>query len=148
MNQKIVGIDGDYCTIRTPGFPDIRAYNDKNLAAGQKVHLSLRPEKIRVTLQPPPPEKGENLNVFHAVVNDIIYQGVYTKYWLKAGDRSIATLKPHSRFLLDQEKITWNDNVHVWWHPDDGYMVERVSELDESLLQSPPQTTQQKGPAQ
>ena len=40
-----------------------------------------------------------------------------------SGGRRIAALKPHSRFLLDQEAITWNDDVFVWWHPDDGYMV-------------------------
>ncbi len=136
---EIVETDGDYCTIQSPGFPRIRAYNDKTLALGQKVHLSVRPEKIRVTLNPPPPEKGDRLNVFKATVTDVIYQGVYTKYWLKAGDRSVATLKPHSRFLLDQETITWQDNVYLWWHPDDGYMVERFSAIDESLLQAPPQ---------
>jgi spermidine/putrescine transport system ATP-binding protein len=57
-------------------------------------------------------------------VKDIVYQGVYTKYWLTSGDMLVSALKPHSRFLLDQETITWNDDVFVWWHPDDGYMVE------------------------
>ena len=84
----------------------------------------MRPEKIRVTLNPPPPEKGASTNVFPATVEEIVYQGVYTKFWIKSGDLRISTLKPHSRFLLDQEKITWNDKVFLWWHPDDGYMVE------------------------
>jgi spermidine/putrescine transport system ATP-binding protein len=41
--------------------------------------------------------------------------------------KRIQALKPHSRFLLDQETITWNDKVYIWWHPDDGYMVEDSS---------------------
>jgi spermidine/putrescine transport system ATP-binding protein len=139
---EIVSAEGDYCTISCAGFASIRAFNDKNLAVGQKVHLSVRPEKIRVTRQPPPPEKGASINIFQSRVTDVIYQGVYTKYWLKSGDRSISALKPHSRFLLDQESITWNDNVYVWWHPDDGYMIENFSALDESLVQTPPQTGQ------
>ena len=57
-------------------------------------------------------------------VKDIVYQGVYTKYWLQSGSLQVSAIKPHSRFLLDQETITWNDEVFVWWHPDDGYMVE------------------------
>ena len=134
----IESTDGDYCTIQVPGFGAIRAYNDKNLAATQKVHLSVRPEKIRVTSVPPPPEKGASINVFQAKVTDVVYQGVYTKYWVRCGDRSISSMKPHSRFLLDQEKITWNDRVYVWWHPDDAYMIENFSELDESLIQTPP----------
>ena len=124
FSGTIVAVEGDYCTIEVDGFPAIKAYNDKNLAVGQCVDLSVRPEKIRVTLEPPPPEKGAGINIFPAKVQDIVYQGVYTKYWIKSGDLRIAALKPHSRFLLDQEAITWNDSAFVWWHPDDGYMVE------------------------
>ena len=124
FSGEIVAVDGDYCTIQPEGFPAICAYNDRNLAVGQRVDLSVRPEKIRVTLAPPHPEKGASINVFPSTVQDIVYQGVYTKYWIKSGDMRVAALKPHSRFLLDQEKITWNDHVFVWWHPDDAYMVE------------------------
>ena len=124
FSGEIVAKDGDYCTIRPDGFPDIRAYNDKQLEVGQKVDLSVRPEKIRVTLAPPPPEKGAAINVYPSTVQDIVYQGVYTKYWISSSGVRVAALKPHSRFLLDQEPITWNDKVFVWWHPDDGYMVE------------------------
>ena len=124
FSGTIVAVEGDYCTIEVDCFPAIKAYNDKNLAVGQCVDLSVRPEKIRVTLEPPPPEKGAGINIFPAKVQDIVYQGVYTKYWIKSGDLRIAALKPHSRFLLDQEAITWNDSAFVWWHPDDGYMVE------------------------
>ena len=124
FSGEIVATDGDYCQIETQGFPRISAFNDKNLRVGQKVDLSVRPEKIRVTLNPPPPEKGAGINVFLSKVQDIVYQGVYTRYWLDSGTLRIAALKPHSRFLLDQETITWNDEVFVWWHPDDGFMVE------------------------
>jgi spermidine/putrescine transport system ATP-binding protein len=124
---EIASEEGDYCTISVPGFASVCAFNDRKLAVGQSVHLSVRPEKIRVTLAPPPPEKGARINVFESTVKDIIYQGVYTKYWLESVGKRIQALKPHSRFLLDQETITWNDKVYIWWHPDDGYMVEDAS---------------------
>ena len=124
FSGEIVSVDGDYCFIQPDGFPQIKAFNDKALKVGQRVDLSVRPEKIRVTLAPPPPEKGAAINVFPSTVQDIVYQGVYTKYWIKSGEMKVAALKPHSRFLLDQEPITWNDHVFLWWHPDDGYMVE------------------------
>ena len=142
---EIVSTEGDYCTIKVEGIGAVSAYNDRKLDVGRKVHLSVRPEKIRVTRNPPPPEKGAGINVFNATVTDIIYQGVYTKYWLKSGGKSISALKPHSRFLLDQESITWKDKVYLWWHPDDGYMVENFSPLDMSLIQEPPAS---KGPAE
>ena len=135
---EIVSTEGDYCTIKVEGIGAVSAYNDRKLDVGRKVHLSVRPEKIRVTRNPPPPEKGAGINVFNATVTDIIYQGVYTKYWLTSGGKSISALKPHSRFLLDQESITWKDKVYLWWHPDDGYMVENFSAMDMSLIQEPP----------
>ncbi len=137
---EIVSTEGDYCTIKVEGIGAVSAYNDRKLDVGRKVHLSVRPEKIRVTRNPPPPEKGAGINVFNATVTDIIYQGVYTKYWLTSGGKSISALKPHSRFLLDQESITWNNAAYMWWHPDDGYMIENFSALDESLIQAPPQS--------
>ena len=124
FSGEIISVDGDYCQIKVHGFPQICAFNDKALKVGQKVDLSVRPEKIRVTLAPPPPEKGATINVFPSTVKDIVYQGVYTKYWIQSSDFRISALKPHSRFLLDQEPITWNDSVFVGWHPDDGFMVE------------------------
>ena len=124
FSGEIVSVEDDYCYIQPEGFPRIKAFNDKALKVGQRVDLSVRPEKIRVTLAPPPPEKGASINVFPSTVQDIVYQGVYTKYWIKSSDMKIAAMKPHSRFLLDQEPITWNDEVFLWWHPDDGYMVE------------------------
>ncbi len=142
---EIVSTEGDYCTIKVEGIGAVSAYNDRKLDVGRKVHLSVRPEKIRVTRNPPPPEKGAGINVFNATVTDIIYQGVYTKYWLTSGGKSISALKPHSRFLLDQESITWKDKVYLWWHPDDGYMVENFSPLDMSLIQAPPAP---KGPSE
>ncbi|MGN0887310.1 MAG: ABC transporter ATP-binding protein [Kiritimatiellia bacterium] len=126
FHGEIVSVDGDYCYIQGEGFPQIKAYNDKKLSVGQEIDLSVRPEKIRVTLTPPPPEKGASINVFPSKVKDIVYQGVYTKFWVTSSGLQIQSLKPHSRFLLDQEPITWNDEVFVWWHPDDGYMVTAV----------------------
>ncbi|MBP5284900.1 MAG: ABC transporter ATP-binding protein [Kiritimatiellae bacterium] len=124
LSGEIVAVDGDYCTIQCEGFPAVKAFNDRKIKVGDSVDLSVRPEKIRVTLAPPPPEKGASINVFLSTVKDIVYQGVYTKYWIESSGKRLAALKPHSRFLLDQESITWNDEVFVWWHPDDGYMVE------------------------
>ncbi|MBQ9432556.1 MAG: ABC transporter ATP-binding protein [Kiritimatiellae bacterium] len=135
---EIVAAEGDYCTIRCEGLGDIQAFNDRKLAVGQNVHLSVRPEKIHITLNAPQPENGVGVNVFQSTVTDVIYQGVYTKYWIMCGDRSVSALKPHSRFLLDQAPITWNDKVYMWWHPDDGYMIENFSESDAGLVQTPP----------
>ncbi len=138
LEGTVAEIEGDYCKLAVAGFADILCFNDKNISAGSQVHLSVRPEKIRVTPAPPPPEKGSRINVFRCKVTDIVYQGTYTKYWLLSGEHRIAAIKPHSRFLLDQAPITWGDDVFCWWHPDDGYMLEQFTEADADLIQMPP----------
>lgn len=134
----VTEIEGDYCKLSVAGFADILCFNDKNITAGSQVHLSVRPEKIRVTATPPPPEKGSRINVFRCKVTDIVYQGTYTKYWVLSDAHRIAAIKPHSRFLLDQAAISWGDEVYCWWHPDDCYMLEQFTDADADLIQMPP----------
>ncbi|MFA7054597.1 MAG: ABC transporter ATP-binding protein [Kiritimatiellia bacterium] len=134
----VTSVEGDYCTLAVNGFADILCFNDKGISAGSPVHLSVRPEKIRVTPTPPPPEKGSRINVFRCKVTDVVYQGIYTKFWLTSGAHRLSAIKPHSRFLLDQATITWGDDVYCWWHPDDGYMLEQFTAADAHLVQMPP----------
>lgn len=123
---KISAVDGDYYQIAVEGLGVVRALKDRNLEVGREVDFSVRPEKIRLTLVPPPPsENGVAVNCFPATISDIVYQGAYTKFWLKLGDMRVSVIKPHSRFLLDPEVFARNDEAFVWWRPDDGFMVER-----------------------
>ncbi len=123
---KVVAVEGDYYQIAVEGLGVVRALKDRNLEVGREVDLSVRPEKIRLTLVPPPPsENGVAVNCFPATIGDIVYQGAYTKFWLKLSDMRVSVIKPHSRFLLDPEVFARNDEVFVWWRPDDGFMVER-----------------------
>jgi len=133
----VTEVDGDYCKLAVKGCGDILCFNDKNISAGSQVHLSVRPEKIRVT-PTPPPESETRINVFRSKITDIVYQGTYTKFWAISGDHRISAIKPHSRFLLDQEAITWGDDVYCWWHSDDGYMLEKFTAADADLVQMPP----------
>lgn len=138
FSGEVTSVEGDYCTLAVNGFADILCFNDKGISAGSSVHLSVRPEKIRVTPMPPPPEKGSRINVFRCKVTDVVYQGIYTKFWLTSGAHRLSAIKPHSRFLLDQTTITWGDDVYCWWHPDDGYMLEQFTAADAHLVQMPP----------
>lgn len=138
LEGTVTEIDGDYCKLAVAGFPNIFCFNDKNISVGSPVHLSVRPEKIRVTPTPPPADKDPRINVFRCKVTDIVYQGTYTKYWVQTDSHRISAIKPHSRFLLDQDAITWGDEVYCWWHPDDGYMLEHFTAADADLVQMPP----------
>jgi len=69
----------------------------------------------------------------------VIYLGHSTRYWIRVHDFRIAVHRQHSRFLLDEKAIRWKDEVWISWHADDGFMLERYSESDESLMETPPE---------
>ena len=132
-------IDTEYCILNVPDLPPILCFNDKKLALGANVHLSIRPEKFQISLERP--QVSDKYNVLEGTVEDVVYQGDHTKYWVTiADDWKIALTRQHTRFMLDEKPITWNDHVFVYWFADDGFMLDRYSAADEDLLQVPPQT--------
>ncbi len=141
LQGNVTGIDGDYCDLSIAGLPAaVRCYNDKALRPGSLVHLSVRPEKIQLAKNLPPAEANQavKLNGFCGTVQDIVYQGSHTKYWVSVGSHRIVAIKPHTRFQLDQEPITWGDAVSVWWHADDAFMLELFRDTDAALVDAPP----------
>lgn len=137
LDGKVVErISEDYSALRCEGFShEVTVYNDKKLKIGELVHLSIRPEKIHIAREKP--QTASRINLFEAEVDDVVYKGDHTKYWVWVEDQRLAVLQPNSRFLLDGKPITWKERVWIWWHADDGYMLERYSELDTSLTEMP-----------
>ena len=128
-------VEQDYCRIDIEGFPPAVVFNDKQLSAGNLVYLSMRPEKFHITRERP--EKGFKHNVAQGRVEEVIYQGSQTRYWVRIQEYRIAIVQQHSRFLLDEKPVTWDETVWVSWHADDGFMLERYSETDEQLISLP-----------
>jgi spermidine/putrescine transport system ATP-binding protein len=131
------GLDGEYCRLRISGLPEVTCYNDKQIGPGQPVFLSIRPEKIQISRDRPDPSPRRN--VVPARVEDVIYLGHTTKYWVRAEGHRLQVLRQHARFFLDEKPIRWKDEVWVWWHGDDGFMLERFHREDEKLISAPPQ---------
>lgn len=131
-------VSKDYSLLRVENFPDVLCFNDKQLSIGDFVHLSIRPEKIHISHEKPLAQSTQNL--FSGVVEDVVYKGDHTSFWVRIGEYRIGVTKQHRRFLLDEQPIRWNDTVWIWWHADDGFMLEKYSEADENLTQIPSET--------
>ena len=128
----------DYLRVRVDGFPEIMCFNDKKLSKGNLVYLSIRPEKFGIGRDKP--VLDGSYNCVPGKVEDVIYLGTHTKYWVRVQDYKIGVYAPHRRFALDERPIAWKDDVWLWWHSDDGFMLERYSESDEKLLEMSPET--------
>jgi len=130
-------VDGEYCQVRIADIPDVICFNDKTMKPGNPVYLSIRPEKIHISRDRP---EGTRLqNILPAVVEDMIYLGSTTKYWVRTHGLRVQVLRQHFRFFLDEKPIRWNDDVWIWWHGDDGFMLDRFCAGDEHLVSRPPQ---------
>ncbi len=140
VRGKVLELIGpEYCRLAIEGLGDVVSYNDKNLPVGQEVTLSIRPEKFRIFLEKPEADYRQNL--VQGKVEDVIYLGNQTKYWIRVRDYRISVLQQHGRFLLDQKMASWEDTVWLGWHADDGYMLQRYTAADEALLTDPESPT-------
>ncbi len=132
---EIVG--REYSHLAIDGFPDVLCFNDKQIGVGNPVYLSVRPEKFRIARERP--ELANPHNVVPGKDEDVIYLGNHTKYWVRVQEYRLAVYEQHSRFLLDEKPIRWGDAVWIYWHADDGFMLERYQESDERLMGTPPE---------
>ena len=130
-------VDNEYCLIEIEGIESrLRFFNDKNLRENVRVDLSVRPEKFSISRTPP--QLTPDHNTLRGTVEDVIYLGSHTKWWVRINEEYlISVTSQHSRFLLDRKPIRWNEEVWISWHADDGYMLERYDENDEALLALP-----------
>ncbi len=118
-----------------PGLGSVTIDNDKPVRPGDRIHLSLRPEKLMVSREKP--LIGEWENALPGTVEDIIYFGSQTRYWVRCGEYRICAEQQHRTFQLDETAPSWGDAVWLRWHANDGFLLEQYREEDEELLTLP-----------
>ena len=100
----------------------------ENTDKGQKVAFTIRPEKIRITLEPPETGGRTDVNVFCGVVEEPIYSGFQSKFYVKLDSgKIIKVFKQHTDYMDDGPVIQWKDRVYVSWSAEDGYIVEDIN---------------------
>ena len=95
---------------------------------GQKVAFTIRPEKIRITLEPPATGGRTDVNVFSGIVEEPIYSGFQSKFYVKLDTgKIIMVFKQHTDYMDDGPVIQWKDRVYVSWAAEDAYIVEDIN---------------------
>lgn len=93
----------------------------------QKVAFTIRPEKIRITLEPPATGGRTDVNVFSGIVEEPIYSGFQSKFYVKLDTgKIIKVFKQHTDYMDDGPVIQWKDRVYVSWSAEDAYIVEDI----------------------
>ena len=93
------------------------------LKPGQKVIFTIRPEKIVISKEKPA-TKREDINLFQGKVDEPIYSGFQTKFYVKPNEKSlIRAIKQHAKYYDEAPDIVWKDEVYLSWSARDGYIV-------------------------
>jgi spermidine/putrescine transport system ATP-binding protein len=91
--------------------------------SGQKVTFTIRPEKIVIASEKPSTKRGD-INLFEGVVDEPIYSGFQTKFYVRISEQVvIKVIKQHANYSDEGPDIVWKDSVYLSWSADDGYIV-------------------------
>jgi spermidine/putrescine transport system ATP-binding protein len=87
------------------------------------VSFTIRPEKILISKEKPA-TKREDINLFQGVVDEPIYSGFQTKFYVKTPEKVlIRVIKQHAKYSDEGPDIIWKDSVYLSWSAHDGYIV-------------------------
>ena len=107
-----------------PELGRIKVTTVDDVKAGQTVSFTIRPEKIVITTDRPA-TKREDINLFQGIVDEPIYSGFQTKFYVKVMNKTIIkVIKQHANYSDEGPAIRWKDTVFLSWSANDGYIVE------------------------
>ncbi|MCW1921064.1 ABC transporter ATP-binding protein [Luteolibacter arcticus] len=136
LDGKITeSIDSRFSRCDVKDFGSIVIDNDKAVSVGDRIHLSIRPEKLVVSRDKPAMSPMDN--AVEGKVEDVIYYGSHTRYWVRCGEWRMCAEMQHRTFQLDETLPKWGDTVWLLWDANDGFLLEQYREEDEGMLTLP-----------
>ena len=89
--------------------------DDGSFAPGQRVWISLRPEKVRLGKEP---ANGARINQLRGTVWELGYLGNRSTYQIKTTSGKLVTVFAQNERRTSEALIDWNDEVFVSWSAD------------------------------
>jgi spermidine/putrescine transport system ATP-binding protein len=128
IEGEVISIDSETCaTLKHERLGEIRFEMDRKVKIGDHVKVSVRPEKIRLTRNLPK-NLGKIHNVIKVYVDELIYTGFQSKYfvWLNGEkDLLFKVFKQHAIFFEDDESsVRWDEEAYISWNSEDSYLIE------------------------
>lgn len=99
---------------------------------GSRITFSLRPEKIAISRNKP--RHQEDINMIKGQIEDILYLGSHTQYIVRVGKLKFRVFSQHKRVYFDDKALDWEENVWLFWHDTDTWMIE--DDVLESLTEA------------
>jgi spermidine/putrescine transport system ATP-binding protein len=106
-----------------PQLGRIKVTTVDELRKGRRMSFTVRPEKVVISKEKPATRR-EDINTFQGIVEEPIYSGFQTKFFVKVNDTTlIRSIKQHARYYDEGPDIVWKDAVYLSWSANDGYIV-------------------------
>ncbi len=118
-------LDEKHALVNIENIGSLEVYLDKPAGIGDHVKVTIRPEKVKISVEKPT-ESSQGINVLQGVVDEVIYTGFQSKFFIniQGYNHLFMVFKQHVRFFMDEKPIKWKDQVYIWWYPNDGFIVE------------------------
>ncbi|WP_291259388.1 ABC transporter ATP-binding protein [Fusobacterium sp.] len=126
-------IDNEFAKLYNEQLGELVFEMDKPVKVGDRVKVSIRPEKIKLSkTMPKGINEKEKINVLKVYVNELIYSGFQSKYFVFLNnnkDMTFKVFKQHAVYFDDNDEgaIWWDEDAYIAWDADDGFLVEVIS---------------------
>jgi len=125
------GVTEYMANLEIPELGNIKVTSVDEVKPGQLVSFTIRPEKIVISKEKPL-TKREDINLFQGKVDEPIYSGFQTKFYVETmpsspsipGKVLLRVIKQHANYSDEGPDIRWKDSVYLSWSAVDGYIVE------------------------
>jgi spermidine/putrescine transport system ATP-binding protein len=92
---------------------------------GEKITLSIRPEKIAVSRRAP--NAQSDFNILKGRIEDILYLGTHTQYIIQVGKQKFKVFSQHKKVYFDDKALDWEEEVYLYWHDTDSFVIREVA---------------------
>ena len=124
MKLQDEGVTEYMIELDIPELGKIKVTSVDEVRPGQLVSFTIRPEKIVISKEKPA-TKREDINLFHGKVDEPIYSGFQTKFYVEVPEKTLLrVIKQHANYSDEGPDICWKDQVYLSWSAVDGYIVE------------------------
>lgn len=131
---KVIEIlDNEFAKLHNEKLGELVFEMDKPVKVGDFVKVSIRPEKIKLSkTMPKVVNENGKINVLKVYVNELIYSGFQSKYFVFLNnnkDLTFKVFKQHAVYFDDNDEgaIWWDEEAYIAWDADDGFLVEVIT---------------------
>lgn len=115
LEGRVAGREGDHLLVQSAEAGiTIETGPSGEEPVGRQVWIAIRPEKLMIGKEPPPPGSR---NCLTGVVWDIGYLGNLSIYHVKLDSGKMVTATQANMARLIERPITWEERVYLTWAP-------------------------------